>query len=116
MTDELKKAFDFAADLTKQLITLATGLIALTITFSKDFVKTSPLNARPFAYWAWYCFLASIAMGILTLSALTGNLGRATATNPPNLYGPVVTLFSVLQFLTFGAGLILTVIFGVMSI
>lgn len=78
MTDEMKKAFDFAADLTKQLITLATGIIGLTITFTKDFLKGAPVSAHPFAFWAWYMFLASIAMGILTLSTMTGNLAKTT--------------------------------------
>ncbi|KQT20825.1 hypothetical protein ASG31_16700 [Chryseobacterium sp. Leaf404] len=36
VNEQEKKAFDFAADTVKQLITLATGIIALTITFSKD--------------------------------------------------------------------------------
>ena len=31
-----KKAFDFAADITKQWITLAAAIITLTVTFSKD--------------------------------------------------------------------------------
>jgi|ERR1017187_2894670 hypothetical protein len=113
MTDAMKKAFDFAADLTKQLITLATAIIGLTITFTKDFLKGVPANARPFAYWAWYLFLFSIAMGILTLSTLTGNL--ASKTNPTP-YSPNTTSFSILQFLTFGAGLVLTVVFAVKSV
>jgi hypothetical protein len=43
--ERLKKAFDFSADLTKQLITLATAIITLTITFSKDFLRQP--NAAP---------------------------------------------------------------------
>ena len=113
MTDEIKKAFDFAADLTKQLITLATGIIGLTITFTKDFVRNAPASAHVFAYWAWYLFLLSIALGILTLSTLTGNLARKTNPTP---YASNSTFFSILQFLTFGAGLVLTVIFAVKSI
>ncbi len=38
MQDRQKKAFDFAAESTKLLITLSTGMIALTITFPKEFI------------------------------------------------------------------------------
>jgi hypothetical protein len=112
MTDEMKKAFDFAADLTKLLVTLASGLIALAITFSKDFVHP-PASALPYAYWSWSLFLVSIGLGILTLATLTGNLAK---TANPSPYAGNTTLFSILQYLTFGAGLTLTVVFGVKSI
>ena len=32
----LAKAFDYAAEKTKQLITLAAGIVTITISFSKD--------------------------------------------------------------------------------
>jgi hypothetical protein len=38
----IEKAFDFAQGATKQLITLATGVIALTITFLTDAIETAP--------------------------------------------------------------------------
>jgi hypothetical protein len=36
MDEQNKKAFDFAADLTKQLVTLSTSIVTLTLLFSKD--------------------------------------------------------------------------------
>ncbi len=115
LSESMKKAFEFAADLTKQLITLATAIIGLTITFSKDFLGKTPTSARSLAYWAWYCFLASVALGVLTLSALTGNLAARDQTKPPTIYSTNITVFSTLQFLMFGSGLLLTVIFAVRS-
>lgn len=110
--ERLQKAFDFAADLTKQLISLATGIIALTITFNKDFLRVPQNAPRSLAYWSWYCFLASIATGILTLACLTGNLDQKDKSKELTVYAPNVVAFSVLQFLTFGAGLLLTVLFA----
>lgn len=75
MDEKDKKAFDFAADLTKQPITLATGTIALTITFSKDFLQKTPASARLWALWAWGVLLASVVFGIWTMMALTGSFG-----------------------------------------
>lgn len=37
---QVEKAFDFAQEVTKQLITLATGVIALTITFLTEVIAT----------------------------------------------------------------------------
>ncbi|MES2427589.1 MAG: hypothetical protein V4560_11485 [Bacteroidota bacterium] len=36
MTEPQKKAFDFVADYTKQLIALATGIITFTVTFLQN--------------------------------------------------------------------------------
>src|ERR1019366_2203272 len=75
MDEKDKKAFDFAADLTKQPITLVTGTLALTITFSKDFLQKTPASARLWALWAWGVLLASVVFGIWTMMALTGSFG-----------------------------------------
>jgi hypothetical protein len=113
--ERLKKAFDFSADLTKQLITLATGIIALTITFSHDFLHSPDRAPKGLAYAAWGFFLFSVAAGIMALSALTGNLDARDKKKPLTIYAPNVMLFSISQFLSFGVGLLLTVIFGARS-
>lgn len=66
--DQLKKAFDFAADLAKQLITLATGIITITITFAKDFLPQTPNAAvKHWAIYAWVALLASVVCGLCDL-------------------------------------------------
>ena len=40
MEDAVKLGFEFASSLTDLLISLSTGMIALTITFMKDILKT----------------------------------------------------------------------------
>src|ERR1700679_3538279 len=111
MDERLKKAFDFSADLTKQLITLATGIITITITFSHDFVKDQNAAPKGFAYTAWYCFLASIFFGIMTLSALTGNLDSKNKSEP-TIFAMNILIFSIPQFLTFFVGLAFTIYFA----
>jgi|HubBroStandDraft_4_1064222.scaffolds.fasta_scaffold05277_6 hypothetical protein len=110
--ERLKKAFDFSADLTKQLIALATGIIALTITFSHEFLQAPQAAHRGFAMWGWYLLLASVVFGIMTLSALTGNLDAADKTKPLTIYAPNVVACSVMQFATFGGGLLMTILFA----
>jgi hypothetical protein len=69
MDDREKKAFDFAADLTKQLITLSTGIVTITLLLSKDFV-----GPRLLALAAWSFYLLSTVFGLWVLMALTGTL------------------------------------------
>ena len=74
MNEYQKKAFDFAADLTKQLITLSTGIITLTVTFSKDVFGAASSAELGWLVATWVLFFLSIVFGLLTLMALTGNL------------------------------------------
>jgi hypothetical protein len=115
--ERTKKAFDFAADTTKQLITLAVGIIALTITFSKDFVRAVPEDVRIFAMLAWGAYGFSIVAGIGTLMAMTGTLepmpGQSFAAS---IRGWNVRLPSMIQVLTFVVGLGLTVYFAIRAV
>ena len=74
MEENIKKAFDFAADQTKQLITLSSAIITLTVTFSKDIIGKVDNNNRYWLFASWIMFIISILLGVLTLMALTGNL------------------------------------------
>jgi len=132
-----QKAFDFAADTTKQLITLSTAIIALTITFSKDIVGAANISNSSSIFWAWGLFITSVILGIWTLMALTGTLQPmkkkkktdqdteeqaeqyAEAENkeePININGFNVKFPAGLQILTFVTALIFTVNFGISSI
>jgi len=74
MDERVKKAFDFASDSTKQLITLSTAILALTITFNKDVLHNVSAGTRIILTCAWFVYLLSICLGISTLLALTGTL------------------------------------------
>jgi uncharacterized membrane protein (DUF485 family) len=126
MEEHQKKAFDFAADLTKQLITLSTGIIALTVTFSKDIMGGVDQENRYLLLLSWIFFVLSLFFGLLTLMALTGNLdpipkrekqpnGTVTETKPsPNLTitSSNITGTTKLQVLTFFVAIILTCFYG----
>jgi hypothetical protein len=118
MDEQTKKAFDFASDITKQLITVAAAIVTLTVTFSKD----TPAPARAWAYWAWFAFLVSIVLGFATLMSLAGELqpkpveGVAAAGNPaPSIWKKNVTLFSIAQMLIFLIAVGLTTRFGAVA-
>lgn len=129
MEENQKKAFDFAADLTKQLITLSTAIITLTVTFSKDIVGGVNHSLLYLLIGTWATYILSILLGLSTLGALTGNLdpkskkvkgtdGKVTETPvAPTLTitSDNVTSTSKWQVFTFILALILTCVYGFLS-
>jgi hypothetical protein len=110
MDNKTQLAFEFARDTTKELIAFASAIIALTITFAKDFVGTVDPSVQAWALWAWIALLASVFFGLWTLMALTGSLqgGNGTA----SIVGPNVRAPAALQILAFFVGLMLTIVFA----
>lgn len=109
-----KKAFDFCADATKQLITLSTAIIAFTVTFGKDFLGAVPDESRILAYLAWGAHVLSIIFGLLVLLALTAQLEpkkTQSAAYVPSIRGAPAT-YSGLQILSFLIAIGLTAYFG----
>jgi hypothetical protein len=112
--ESVKKAFDFAADATKQLLTLSTGILTLTIAFSKVIADPVPFRARLFLVGAWACFLISIVFGVMTLLALTGTLDQQPQWAAPiSIRGDNVRVPALLQIGWFILALLLTLIFGI---
>jgi len=114
MSDRKKLAFDYARDSTKQLMTLATGIIALTITFSKNFIICVPQEIKWHVTWCWILLLVSVFFGQICLMTLTGILGSNKNPSPPiNIYNTTVKTTSLIQVLTFFGGLILAIKFAI---
>jgi hypothetical protein len=66
-----------AADMTKQIITLSTGVIALTVTFLEKITQVTVGASRsvPWTlFTAWISFGLAILLAIVTLGAVTGSL------------------------------------------
>jgi hypothetical protein len=79
--EQVKLAFVFASDLTKQLITLASVILTRTITFQKELVRSGKGLWAIKAAWATY--LLSIAAGVWGLMALVGTLAPITPLADP---------------------------------
>jgi hypothetical protein len=105
--ERTKKAFDFYADSTKQLITLSTAIIAVMITLAKDILKPADgLYAKFPLMAALIVYVVSIWFGLETLLSLTGQLetfnGGDPATWPrPSIYDSKVKKASQTQIILF---------------
>ncbi|MEI6142156.1 MAG: hypothetical protein WCP85_22975 [Mariniphaga sp.] len=142
MKENQKKAFDFAADTTKQLITIATAIITLTVTFSKDILGGAENAPKTLLIWTWAIFICSIIFGVMTMMSLTGtlqplkkNVTPMTPTLPTpqtsqpnvspiadnecdeiNINNSNIRFLSILQVLFFLTAIIMTGVFGYKSL
>lgn len=117
LNDATAKAFDFAQDVTKQVLTLATAIIALTITFFKDFAGHATYSAEVVMGSSWIAYLVSVILGLWTLMALTGTLQPLrSATIELSIQGMNVRLPALLQLLSFLVALILSVCAGILTL
>jgi hypothetical protein len=107
-----EQAFEFAQETTKQLITLATGTIALTITFLKDLAQAAPDWSLYLLALGWLGYLVSVVCGVMTLQLLTGAVRDPDAT----VDAPDLASMAKWQFLAFVLGTTLTVLFGVAAV
>jgi hypothetical protein len=116
LMDTLEKAFDFAQETAKQVLTLSSGIIAITVTFLNGKLKTYPASTRVLLEIGWLLYLASILFGVVTLMALSGNLERPNKPGQPpkqpSIYAGNIRVAAALQLGTFFLALGFTLWFG----
>lgn len=85
--ERIKKSYDFAADLSKQMITLSTAIITLCVAFTdKVFTSEAAQANSSWLMWSLGVFVLSISVGVFHLMGLTGQLGKedeTQSTTPP---------------------------------
>jgi len=105
-TDWRKSAFDLAADSAKQLITVATGVIAATGLFSKDLAG----GAQWWALGSWLALTVSVLCGLSVLYNMSGQMHEcAKISKNPDLYEKGIKFFTKGQLLLFVLGIFLIV-------
>jgi hypothetical protein len=122
-----QKSFEYASDATKQLIGLATGVIAFTVTFAKDFLSgvSAPLKILAVVSWAFY--LLSTILGLLVLYSLAGQLdpgGKDSEKQDPDenkwhtatIWATPVRGLMKAQEAAFGLALLVTVLFSAIAL
>lgn len=113
MNDESRLAFEFARAGSEQLITLATIILGLSITFTKDVIRRVDASTPWLFGTAWLAYLLSIVTGVLHIWALTGNLQfPVRAEGAVTIQGNARAL-GMLQFVLFVLGTALIIAHGV---
>jgi hypothetical protein len=118
MSSWTERAFDQVNEITKQVLTLATGIVAITLTFSKDFATHETSFAKDVLAWSWGVYVVSIIFGFMTLMASAGLQQAADeGTNPaaPSINSGNLRWLGGAQLLIFLIALIMTVIAGALA-
>ena len=125
MNDRSSAAFESYRDVTKQAVTLATGVLALSVTFVTDVVEDVDAVERGFLLFSWLMLLLSVAGGVLTLMGISGALHCIENEDeerckelgqPVTIYSTNIRPWSILQLGLFAVGLLLLIVFGVLTI
>ena len=97
-----ERAFDVVTEITKQVLTLAAGIIALTITFLKDFAPNAAPAAKHLIAWSWGVYIVSILAGFMTLMASAGLQQKAATTGTaPDINAGNLRVLGGIQLITF---------------
>jgi hypothetical protein len=116
LDESKKKAFDFSQDSAKQLITLSTAVLALTITFFKDFAASADSYSKSLMAVSWLFYLISIVSGALHLYSLTAELDPDDASRVPTIYGGTARATAGVQQIAFIGGLVITTAAGALAL
>jgi hypothetical protein len=108
----LQKSFDYAIEVTKQLLTLGTAVLALTVTVGVDVGRG---RHDSYLLTAWAAFFISIICGIWTLFALMTEFAprQGHGDDPlPSVRSWRVRGPSFVQIVAFAIGTALLVLYG----
>jgi hypothetical protein len=114
MKDTTAQSFSSASDVTKQIITLATGVLTLMIAF-KDKIMPAPSSPRQFwlFFLALLCHLLSICGGIWALYGITNILASADPDlGDPSVLSPEIRRPAGFQISSFILGLLFLCIYA----
>ena len=109
LDDQFREAVSLAAEISKQLITLAIGILGVTVTVVARFARRISVWQLWLLIPAWFCYLAAIMFALWHLSALTGNL----LARPLNMAVTSARVPALLQVFAFALGTALVVVFAV---
>lgn len=103
---------EFAADVAKQLITLATGVIALTVTFTRDLVARASRWAMICLRTSWVFYSLSVLFGIISLMAITGELAPVDLATRDLVMEANVRIPAIMQISSFLVATAAVITFG----
>jgi hypothetical protein len=107
-----EKQFDYARDSIAQVLTLSTAILALSLTFAKDWASGATDGQKLLLQIGWVLFLLSVALGVVSLMVVAA---VATESNPSAKDGAIRWTWG-LQLAFFVLGFLLMIVFGFLVI
>lgn len=105
-------------DVSKQVVTLSTAIITVTLAFSKDIVGAAKLTSgdRWLVGGAWGLLVVSIVAGVWCMYAATASIENGDTGSSVSVYDSNVAIPMGIQQIAFVLALVLIVIFGVVAL
>ncbi|MFD1796644.1 hypothetical protein FQV27_13085 [Paracoccus aurantiacus] len=112
MLEEERKSFDFAADLIKQVLTLSSAIIAVTVSAAKFLFASASADVFQVMFISWASFIVCILFGFFAYMSLTGELARPKIPGAPHIYTGKIRFFMTIHLLAFFIGIIFVALFA----
>ncbi|NMM00342.1 hypothetical protein HHL24_20665 [Paraburkholderia sp. RP-4-7] len=112
LDDQTKEAFASVIDLTKQLITLGTGVLTLEVSFASGILSRAAIPKLWQLQWAWGLLLISVSAGIWAFMAVTGTLSSEKKLAPSTVFENNIRIPSFVQVFCFALGMASTMWYG----
>lgn len=117
--DAKEKSFELVTDTSKLLMTLATGFITISVSFSETVKELLETQTQKW-FWSlfWVFMLISIVFGVWTLLGLTTVLEpkNNSTSYKPSIRNPQIKSPFAIQLLAMATGFIFLVVFGLLKI
>lgn len=114
--DSQEKSFDLVQDSAKLLISLATGFLAFTVTFSKELDGFKLGTCWDQTTWVltWITMLASVGCGVWVLLGLVTELAPQDPSDDhsPSIRSSKIKMPFAIQIVAFGIAVVCMVLFG----
>ncbi|HET7231046.1 MAG TPA: hypothetical protein VFJ16_13630 [Longimicrobium sp.] len=120
-TDLERMLLTSSSDLLKQMVSLSTIVLGVTLTFWKESNAAIPNRWRWPLPLSWISFFAAIVCGVVAMMFLTGSLHDAihhpdVVQKRDALLDPMVQVFAAIMQVAFLLGTILTVFYGFLAL
>ncbi|MCH8564633.1 hypothetical protein LTH96_02605 [Nesterenkonia sp. LB17] len=112
-----ERAFDLVVEITKQVLTLSTGVIAISVAFLTDVARNSGDLVRWLLGVSWIVFLVAVIFGMLTLMAAAGIQREAAVEGAaaPTIDSRNLKRLGGVQLISFGVALLLLMLAGFLA-
>lgn len=105
--------FNLAKEAVVQVNTLASAVLALSVTFRKDLATKADETSLALLQSSWGLLILALGSGVFVLLALTGQLSKGETAS---LYAGGLRFFWIVQVVTFCAGMGLFGVFGIREV
>jgi hypothetical protein len=101
LSSHTEAAFGAATDLSKQVLTLSTGILATTLALADTLFGVLSDTEKKLLWASWGLYGISLLFGIWALMALAGSLGQSTPPAASAIYKANARIPALLQFGSF---------------